>query len=165
MRKASYRMALSCGLLSRPKRCFQGLSLALVILALDQLSKWIVFHQIPYAASSIYPYGGIGIFKDFLGIEFSINYMMNTGAAWGLFGHYQLPLLLFRLGLISGLIAYLLFYNKQPAWEIPFVLVLSGAISNVMDYFIYGHVIDMFHFNFWGFDFAVFNIADCMITL
>jgi len=47
----------------------------------------------------------------------------------------------------------------------PFALILTGAVGNVLDYFVYGHVIDMLHFVLWTYDFPVFNIADSLITL
>ena len=44
-------------------------------------------------------------------------------------------------------------------------LILAGAISNVIDTFVYGHVVDMIHFTFWGYDYAVFNLADSAVCL
>jgi signal peptidase II len=117
------------------------------------------------ASAYWYPYGGIGIFKNLWGIEFSINHMTNKGAAWGLFGHYQLPLLIFRMGLIGGLGVYLFCFNRRFSWQIPLMLILAGAIGNVLDYFLYGHVVDMLHFVLWGYDFPVFNLADSAITI
>jgi signal peptidase II len=35
----------------------------------------------------------------------------------------------------------------------------------VLDYLLYGHVIDFFHFVFWGYSFPIFNCADSYITL
>jgi signal peptidase II len=42
---------------------------------------------------------------------------------------------------------------------------VTGAIGNGIDYLAYGHVIDFFHFCFWGYSFAIFNLADSYITL
>lgn len=141
--------------------------MGLFILLVDQLSKALVSHYLPVLDSFLYwyPYGGIGVFKNFGGIEFSINHMTNTGAAWGVFSHYQLPLIILRIGLILGLSIYLFYFNKHSLWQIPLMLILAGAIGNVMDFFIYGHVVDMFHFVFWGMDFPVFNVADSAISL
>lgn len=150
----------------REKNLFAVL-IALSLLIIDQLSKFFVTQYIsplmygPY----YYPYGGLGVFKSFLGIEFSINYMTNNGAAWGLLGQYQIPLIIVRLFLIIGSIIYLIYYNKYPSWKIPLLLVIAGATGNVIDFFTYGHVVDMFHFVFWGFDFPVFNVADSSIFI
>lgn len=112
-----------------------------------------------------YPYGGIGVFKNFLGIEFSLSHQINHGAAWGLFADYQMPLLYLRMGLIVLLFIYALFLNKRSSWNIPLALIIAGATGNVLDYFIYGHVVDMLHFVLWGYDFPVFNIADSAIFI
>lgn len=112
-----------------------------------------------------YPYGGIGVFKNFFGIEFSISHQINHGAAWGLFADYQMPLLYLRIALIALLLLYAVFFNKHQSWNIPLAMIIAGAAANVIDYFIYGHVIDMLHFVLWGYDFPVFNIADSMIFI
>lgn len=149
------------------KVTFWQMCLGLGIIFFDQLSKAVTFYFLPviHSQAYIYPYGGVGIFKNFLGIEFSLNHMTNFGAAWGAFGDYQLALLVFRIVLIAFLIVYLVRFNKEKSWQIPLVLVISGAIGNVIDYFIYGHVIDMFHFIFWGLDYPVFNLADAAISI
>jgi signal peptidase II len=137
------------------------------ILVLDQLTKYLTYQFIPLMSQSayFYPYGGIGIFENFLGIEFSISYTTNKGAAWGFFGNYQSFLILLRLALITGLIIYTFFFNKDRSWKIPLILILAGAIGNVIDFFVYGYVIDMLHFVLWGYDFPVFNVADSAISI
>lgn len=112
-----------------------------------------------------YPYGGIGVFKNFLGIEFSITHQVNYGAAWGLFAEYQMPLLYLRMGLIAALLIYSVFFNKHKGWNIPLALIIAGAAGNVLDYYVYGHVVDMLHFVLWGYDYPVFNIADSAIFI
>lgn len=146
---------------------FWQILLGFGIIFIDQLSKALTFYFLPviHSQSYVYPYGGVGLFKNFLGIEFSLNHMTNFGAAWGAFGDYQLALLVFRIALIAFLIIYLFRLNKEKSWQLPLILIISGAIGNVSDYFIYGYVIDMFHFIFWGFDYPVFNIADAAICI
>lgn len=143
------------------------LLIGLIIIAADAVTKWLTQMYIPLMDHRfpVYPYGGIGIFKNFLGIEFSISYLQNTGAAWGQFSNYQVPLLILRFIFITGLVVYLFFVNKHPERQIPLIMIISGAIGNVIDYFVYGHVIDMFHFVLWGYDFPVFNVADAAISI
>lgn len=138
-----------------------------VIFLLDFLSKWFVHHNIPLMAHSApwYPYGGIPVFSDFLGIEFSITHAANRGAAWGLGADYQIPLLILRIGMIAALILYLLFWNKDKKSVLPLTMVIAGALGNIVDFFLYGHVVDMLHFVLWGYDFPVFNLADASIFL
>lgn len=151
----------------RWKLFYQVVWLGLVVLLLDQLTKYFVYRFVPLMESAAYwyPYGGIGVFKNLAGIEFSITHMTNKGAAWGLFGNYQLPLIVLRVGLIIGLSVYLFCYNRDPNWRIPLTLILAGALGNVLDFFFYGHVVDMLHFVLWGYDFPVFNIADTAISI
>lgn len=110
-----------------------------------------------------YPYGGMGIFHDFFGINFSIVHATNTGAAWGLFAGFQEYLLYFRIFFVAMLFIYVLFFNKQFSHHLPLFLIITGAVGNIIDYFIYGHVVDLFYFNFWGYSYPVFNVADAAI--
>lgn len=112
-----------------------------------------------------YPYGGIGVFHNVLGVEFSISHAVNTGTAWGLFDTMQLPLVALRTVLLIGMAIYLAKYNRDPSQEAPLVMVMGGALGNIIDYFVYGHVVDMFHFVLWGYDYPVFNVADSAICV
>lgn len=143
------------------------LLLGLLVLILDQATKRLVYTYLPIIDSAYYwyPYGGIGVFKNFAGIEFSINHMTNIGAAWGVLGNYQLALIILRIGLIAGLLIYLFYFNLHSSWQIPLILIIAGALGNVIDFFVYGHVVDMLHFVLWGYDFPVFNLADSAISI
>lgn len=137
------------------------------LLALDQLTKFFTFRHIPLMswAEPHYPYGGIGVFRNWKGISFSLNHVENLGAAWGLFAAYSEWLFVIRCVVIVGLLIYLLSspHGEIKTWALLFLF--TGALGNVCDFFIYGHVIDMFHFNFWGYTFPIFNVADSLITL
>jgi signal peptidase II len=138
----------------------------LFIFLLDLASKFWTQSHIPlmYASAPVYPYGGIGIFKDFFGVEFSLVHATNTGAAWSLFSDHASGLLILRLILITGLI-FFLFKEKSPYLKLPIGLIIAGALGNILDIFFYGHVIDMFYFVFWGYSYPVFNVADSAICL
>jgi signal peptidase II len=144
-----------------------ALIIVLAVLAVDMFSKHWVVENIPrmdqYALW--YPYNGIGIFKNFFGTDFSIVHATNRGAAWSLFSDYQVWLLALRIFLVIGLGVYLFFFNKKKEWIIPLALIFAGALGNILDYFIYGHVIDMFLMTFFGWDYPIFNIADSAITI
>ncbi len=154
-----------------PKSQIKNSSLAffigLFVFFSDLISKYYTHINIPIRSyyTYRYPYSGIGVFKNFFGVEFSIVHATNKGAAWGILSEFQTYLLLFRIFLVVGMIIFLMFYNKQKSWEIPFTLIIVGALGNVLDYFLYGHVVDMLHFVLWGYDFPVFNIADSAIFL
>lgn len=132
-------------------------SLLLSLLALDFASKVWAINHVPPLAWGPYPFGGIGIFEAG-GITFSLNYIVNSGAAWGLFaGHASL---LFAIRAVVIVALFLWGQKRLPMW-----LILSGAIGNAIDYCLYGHVIDFLYFTFFGWSFPIFNIADASITV
>lgn len=138
------------------------------LLGADITSKMIAIDWVPSMTpfDRSYPFGGIPIFANFFGISFSLNYVINTGAAWGLFAGHPGLLFALRTLIILGLASYLLFFQKGDGLpKFPTWLIVTGAVGNVIDYILYGHVIDFFHFTFWGRSFPVFNLADSYITL
>ncbi|MCH9609173.1 MAG: Lipoprotein signal peptidase [Chlamydiales bacterium] len=136
-------------------RIFWMLLLGLPLLFVDFASKWAVFNHLKQA---------VPVFQNFLGIDFAISLTFNRGAAWGLFSDFQVPLLVIRMAVIVGLLVYLV-RNKDHRLFLPLVLISFGAIGNVMDFFLYGFVIDFLQFNFWGYHFPLFNIADTAISV
>lgn len=149
----------------RSKSGWIAIAIGVLVLVLDMSTKGLTQSYLPHLASfqGHYPYGGIPVFENFLGIEFSIVHATNKGAAWGMFANYQHLLLYLRAFFIVALFGYIFFYNKKRGFDIPLMLVAVGAFSNVLDFFLYGHVIDMLHFVLWGYDYPVFNIADAAI--
>lgn len=160
-------MTETCRTLTSSRTTISLLLIGLLVLILDQVTKGLVYTYLPVIDSSYYwyPYGGIGVFKNFAGIEFSINHMTNTGAAWGVLGNYQIALIVLRIGLIMGLLIYFFYFKHPFSWQLPLILIIAGALGNVIDFFVYGHVVDMFHFVLWGYDFPVFNVADSAISI
>jgi len=139
----------------------------LLLLIFDAALKYHVFTSIPKMSflHPFYPYGGIGVFKDFLGIQFSINHVENLGAAWGMLSEYSTLLFYVRVVVVLCLMVYLVLFNRVRRREFPLLLIITGAVGNILDYILYGHVIDMFHFKFWNYSYPVFNLADAMITI
>lgn len=151
----------------RPGRYGILIAVCLSLLAADILLKAYSFYCLPPMSfyASVYPYGGIGVFKDLLGIDFCITYVQNKGAAWGILSSYQEILLYVRLALVVIMAVYL-FVCKMPFFKrLSISLIVTGAVGNVVDFFAYGHVVDMFYFKFWGYSYPVFNIADACICL
>lgn len=143
------------------------LILGMALLFLDFLTKAYVFQLLHFCSGtpSSLGVGAFPVFYNFLGIDFLINLAVNKGAAWGLFANFQIPLLLLRIGVICGIVVYLFFLNHNPALTLPLVLITAGAIGNVIDFFLYGYVVDFMHFNLWGYNFPIFNFADVCITI
>jgi signal peptidase II len=149
------------------KKVFIFIALAIFLFMADALLKAYIHHEVsPITASSpIYPYGGIGVLRRWHGIDFSIVHVINKGAAWGVFASLQNYLLYARMAIIGGLITYLLFVKTTTYRKFCLMLIVTGACGNVVDYFVYGHVVDMFYFTFWDYSYPVFNIADSAIFI
>lgn len=144
----------------------QLILIGVVLLGMDFASKAYVHAHIPFLglSSPYFPYGGIGVFQGALGgIDFSINHVINTGAAWGAFSRFQHFLIFFRIAILTFLLSYLIFINRETKRRLPLLLVIAGAIGNVIDHFYYGHVVDFFFFKFWGYAYPLFNVADSAI--
>lgn len=125
---------------------------ATVILA-DQMSKWLVEHQLPLNASW-------APFPDYAHL-FRITHVSNTGAAFGLF-----PSGSSLFTVIAAIVAVvILFYNFQlPAGyrilRVALGFQLGGALGNLVDRLRIGHVTDFLDFGPW----PVFNLADTAIV-
>lgn len=69
-----------------------------------------------------------------------------------------------------AIVAFILWWwrsgdHPSPFSHLGFAMVVAGALGNIVDRLIYGHVVDyvLFHTGTWSF--AVFNLADSLITL
>jgi signal peptidase II len=149
------------------KKGFIFIALAVFLFLTDALVKAFVHHEIPSitASTPVYPFGGIAVFHNWHGVDFSIVHVMNKGAAWGAFASLQKYLLYARVAIIGGLLTYLIFVKANAFRKFCLLLITTGAFGNVVDYFVYGHVVDMFYFIFWGYSYPVFNIADSLIFI
>lgn len=134
-------------------------------LGVDMISKYLIHQHVSLTmwSAPIYPYGGIPVFENILGVDLTIAHVTNRGGPWGVVASHHSHLVFFRIFAIVCLIGHLLFFNEKKLREIPLCLVIAGAIGNVIDSFLYGHVIDMIHFVLWGYSFPVFNVADALI--
>ncbi len=132
--------------------------LFLLLLAFDAALKGWIYFSLP-------PYSHIGVFQNVLGIDFSIVRTFNTGAAWSVFSSHPHILLSVRILILVCLTLYALFFNKERWRALPFLLILTGAFGNILDFFLYGAVVDMFAFNLWGYNYPVFNIADSLVCI
>ena len=137
------------------------LIVAVAIFALDFLTKSWVLNAAETAPESL----PVVLFHDFFGIDGSITYAENRGAAWGLFADYPYLLVGVRIGFIIALALFTLLSRASLWWKLPVACIIAGALGNVCDTFRYGSVIDMIHLRFWGYDYPVFNVADSAICV
>jgi signal peptidase II len=126
------------------------LLVVLIVVFIDQLSKFYIRTHMVSGAS-------IPVVKD----VFHITYVLNPGAAFGLFEHQTIFFLIVAVGLVVGAIY---FYPRIPQQyrllRFGIGLMVGGAIGNVIDRIKTGYVVDFFDFRIW----PVFNIADAAIV-
>jgi len=99
-----------------------------------------------------------------VGNIFSFQFTANSYMAFSLpFGGWLLDaLIILIIGLLIYYIVYLTLNKKEQRWTIILLtFILFGAISNVLDRFIFGYVIDYLSLKY----FTVFNLADIMISV
>ena len=67
---------------------------------------------------------------------------------------------------ISGLLAWWLSRTPRGDWRtaLPFALVIGGAIGNVIDRQLHGHVVDFIQWHWGDYYWPAFNLADAAIV-
>jgi signal peptidase II len=91
----------------------------------------------------------------------------NTGIAFSMLAFFGASGLIAVAVAVAAFILYLAVRTRpeQIVARIGFALIVGGAVGNLVDRAVYGHVIDyiLFHTPVWSF--AVFNLADAFITV
>jgi signal peptidase II len=100
-----------------------------------------------------------------LGIDLFWTLTFNTGAAWGVFDEIPYWLLFFRIVFLGLLLAMYLSVPMRPVSRAALAIILAGAVGNIIDTMVWGHVVDMIHLQLWGWDYPVFNVADSAICI
>lgn len=127
--------------------------LAAALVVLDQIVKYLVRANIPL--------GGNVPFIPYL---LDLTYVQNTGAAFSMLRSHTWVLTLISTVVVVGMCVLLVkgfFKNRLGLFSA--ALVLAGGMGNLIDRVLFGFVTDMFQTTFM--DFAVFNVADCCITV
>ena len=125
--------------------------IAVFAIIADQITKYIVVQNIEL-------YETIPFINGFM----SFYHTRNTGAAFSMLSEHRWVFMVFSF-ISMGLIVYLLVkeYRRHMLLNIALSMVLGGGIGNMIDRVRLGYVVDFFHTDFMNF--AVFNVADCVI--
>lgn len=99
---------------------------------------------------------------------FRITYLQNTGAAWSVFSNKTVYLIIITF--IFLFVFYFLIlrktnFNIDKNIGIIYGIILGGILGNLIDRIRLGFVIDYLDFSFLGYNFPVFNLADCFIVI
>lgn len=126
----------------------------IIMIAIDQLTKVWAVHTLGQGYD-------LSIWEGVLHFQ----YLENQGAAWGIFGGKQI----FLIGLTSVIIAVMLYYLiKLPKtaigkwYRVALVLIISGAIGNLIDRISLQYVRDFIYFKL--INFPIFNVADIFVV-
>lgn len=126
---------------------------ALAVLALDQLTKFLIY--------TVWPEPGANELVVIPGF-FSLVHWRNPGAAWGIFARHTW--LLAIISLVAAL-AIMVFFKRlsegKPVLAMAYGVLLGGIVGNLIDraFFVEG-VVDFLAFRWW----PAFNVADSAIT-
>ena len=129
--------------------------IAVAIAVLDQVSKWLIVRSISPEETRV-------VISGF----FSLVNWRNTGAAWGIFQHYNL--LLTAVSVLTVLVLWWFRHSfplKHPAARLALGLIAGGIIGNVIDRVRLGSVVDFLSFYVGPYHWPAFNVADSSICI
>lgn len=140
------------------KSGLRWIGLSVIVIILDRITKYLAQkYLIAYSALPIFP-----------GFNLELSY--NKGAAFS-FLHAATGWQVGFFGLIAAVVSIaLLIWLSRLSWReyglcIALSFILGGALGNLCDRLLYGHVIDFIQLYVAHFYWPTFNIADSAICL
>lgn len=127
----------------------------IALIAVDQITKIWAVTQLHEAGRVIPIINGV----------FELRYTENRGVAFGML-QGQLWLFVPLTLLVVVLFGVMLMRSplrRYKLFTIPAVMIIAGAIGNLIDRILYGYVIDFLYFRL--IDFPIFNFADCCVVV
>jgi signal peptidase II len=139
------------------RRLVHWYALALLVVTLDQLTK--------YWVSASFDYAEVRMVSGF----FNLVLTHNRGAAFSFLADasgwqrgFFIAIALVAIVVISLLLAR---HAGEKLFCFALALILGGAIGNVLDRIVLGHVVDFLDFHLAGWHWPAFNLADSTITV
>ncbi|MFI8491978.1 signal peptidase II [Peribacillus butanolivorans] len=129
--------------------------IALLVIAFDQLTKWMIVKKMEYGES-------IEIIENLL----YITSHRNRGAAWGILQGQMWFFYIITIAVIIGLVYYIQKMAKESRLlGVSLALMLGGAIGNFIDRVVRQEVVDFVHTYIFSYSFPVFNVADAALSI
>jgi len=129
-----------------------------LVLVLDQVTKL-------YIDRSMVLHSSIKVIENF----FSITYLRNKGAAFGILANsaYRLPFFIFvsALALCIIFVVIMKLREDQRLALYSLSLIFSGALGNLIDRIRLGEVIDFLDAHWYNHHWPAFNVADSAICV
>ncbi len=134
------------------------LALSALVIVLDQWSKAWVLRALPEYTDIVVIPGFWNWFRTY-----------NTGAAFSFLangGGWQIWFFGILAFGISGLLGWWLYRTPRNDWKaaLPYALIIGGALGNVIDRIVHGHVIDFIKWYMGDHVWPAFNLADAAIV-
>lgn len=123
--------------------------LIIAVIGVDQITK----HLVPVGTH-------IEIIKGF----FYITYCENRGAAFSILQNFRWGFIIITIIAVAVMIR-IMTTHKNTLARLSLSLLIGGALGNMIDRLFRGYVVDFFDFYPFGYDFAIFNVADVCITI
>ncbi len=143
---------------ARPGRMGPWLALAAAVVALDRITKAAVEARFEYGER-------LRVVEGF----FDLVLVYNTGAAFSFLadaGGWQRAFFIGVAVAASALILFLLRRHAGERWfALGLALILGGALGNLYDRVVLGHVVDFLLLHWRGWHYPAFNVADSAITV
>lgn len=132
------------------------LSLAMLVFILDQISKYMIERSFDYGQRfPVLPF-------------FDLTLWYNQGAAFSLLANASgwQRLFFITFGLTASVFIVVLLYRhaSKTLFCVALALILGGALGNVLDRIVHGHVIDFLLLHYGKFYWPAFNLADAAIV-
>lgn len=148
------------GLIANGRQAMYWYGLSALVIVIDQWTKWLaestlVFHQPVPVIEPVF--------------SWTLSY--NTGAAFSFLANAGGWQKWFFTGLALLVSLFLVFYIRSAPrvaklLSTGLALVLGGALGNVIDRQLHGHVIDFIHVHYYDiWHYPIFNVADIAICV
>lgn len=127
-----------------------------ILVLIDQISKYLVVEFLKDQPPIV-------VIEDVL----NFFYVENRGAAFGIMQDMRLFFIIITIAIVLAILFILFknYKNNSLLFNISLALILGGAIGNFIDRFRLHYVVDFISFRIFGYDFAVFNLADVFIVI
>lgn len=132
------------------------LALGAVVIVLDQLTKQWVSQSLA--------------FGEMIAVMPSFNLVLahNAGAAFSFLagaGGWQRGFFI-GIAVVAATVIVLLLrrHHREKLFSLALALILGGALGNLIDRILLGHVVDFLDFYVQGYHWPAFNVADMAIT-
>ena len=131
-----------------------SLSVVLILVVADQISKY-------WASVVLAQQGPIPLIPD----VFEFHYTENRGVAFSMLQGQQYIFIPLTIIMTVALVLMLLRspMRNSKLFRASIILVIAGAIGNLIDRILLGYVIDFLYFSL--IDFPIFNMADCFVVV